>query len=240
MRIKTTKITPIATANFIRSFGWVLLFIFIWFRGCSDDCGKTTTNVKVKVPEITGKFEPAKPDHTPVVGGESAGEKLSKFDKSKNSKSNATNNYEGSIDNDSLISELLIENEQLSRKYYFASDSLKKLMFEKSNQLNRFSKTFDDENVKIDVSGISRGTVESLTANYRIKEKELKTEIAQKEVKFRMLAGGTVGNSIDFQKPVFQANIGFQNKKGNILRAGYDSEKRIFVGYDFSIFKIQR
>ena len=208
--------------------GWILLALFLWFKGCGNDCGKTTTNVKVIVPEVKGSFEAKKPKNEPVVNGKN----LSITDKSKFDKSGSAN--------DSLIDALLAENEKLSRDFYLQSDSIKRGLYQKAIQLNKFAQTFDDENVKIDVLGISRGTVESLTANYRIKEKELKTEIAQKEVKFRMLAGGTVGNSIDFQKPVFQANIGFQNKKGNILRAGYDSEKRILIGYDFSIFKIHR
>ena len=90
------------------------------------------------------------------------------------------------------------------------------------------------------MSGIVRGEVQSIQPFYTIKEREIKTDIRQKEVKFRMLAGGSVGNSIDFQKPVFSANIGFQNKKGNILRAGFDTEKRLLIGYDFSLFKIEK
>lgn len=214
------------------------IMIMLWFRGCSDDCGNSTTNVKV--PEVTGNFRPEKPDHEQITKSSyKVHLNSSKKDEHVSSKGVYDNNMDSSY-MDSLVNELLAENEKLSRDFYFASDSLKKLKYDKAIRLNLFTKTFEDENVKIDMSGIVRGEVQSIQPFYTIKEREIKTDIRQKEVKFRMLAGGSVGNSIDFQKPVFSANIGFQNKKGNILRAGFDTEKRLLIGYDFSLFKIER
>jgi hypothetical protein len=213
--------------EFAKYLGWILFFVLLWFRGCSDDPCNTGTK-SVVIPEVKGKFETKKPINLPIS-------KVRDSRKVSTKQSNEKYHTSSKIDS-SYIFELQQENELLSRAYYFANDSVKKLMFEKANQLNSFSQTFDDQNVKIDVSGISRGTVESLSANYTIKEREVK----QKEVKFRLLSGATISNSIDLQNPVFSANLGLQNKRGNVLRFGYDTQKRILVGYDFSIFKIER
>lgn len=210
------------------------VMVMLWFKGCSSDCGNSSTNVKVTVPEVKGSFKPKQPNHFPIVSGQKpTGQNLSKSDKSKNEPSNNALQF-----NDSLISEFLAENEKLSRDFYFANDSLKKLKYDKAIQLNLFSETFEDNNIKIDMSGIVRGEVKSIQPFYTIKEKKI--DVPVPVTKFRLLAGGGVGNSIDFQKPIFSANIGFQNKKGNIIRAGYDTEKRILIGYDFSIFSIKK
>lgn len=216
--------------EFLKYLGWILLFVFLWFKGCSSDCGNSANNVKVTVPEVKGIFKPKQPDHVPVVGKMPKGQNLSNSDKSKNER----------LQSDSLISELLAENERISKMYYELSQKGKDSAYHKAIQLNAFSDTFEDKNIKIDITGIVRGEVKSIQPFYTIKEREIKTDIRQKEVKFRMLAGGSVGNSLDFQKPLFTANVGFQNKKGNVIRAGFDTEKRILIGYEFSLFKIEK
>ena len=80
--------------------------------------------------------------------------------------------------------------------------------------------------------------VKEMTPTYTIKAK--KVDVPQKQVKFRMLVGGGLGNSLTFDKPLFNGNVGFQNSKGNILRFSFDTEQRIMIGYDFSLFKITR
>ncbi len=43
-----------------------------------------------------------------------------------------------------------------------------------------------------------------------------------------------------FDKPLLKGSIGFQNAKGNILTASYDSEKRITIGYAIPLITIKR
>ena len=102
----------------LKYLGWILLFVVLWIRGCSDD-EKSTVTAKVLVPEVKGKFEPKKPVNTAI------GQKVSK----------GKTVY---IDNpiDPL---LLAENENLKQDFAKASDSIKKLQFAKAIQLNRFS-----------------------------------------------------------------------------------------------------
>ena len=50
----------------IKYLGWVLLFIVLWFRGCS---GSTPIPqiAKVIIPEVKGTFEAKKPVHQAVL-----------------------------------------------------------------------------------------------------------------------------------------------------------------------------
>lgn len=113
---------------------------------------------------------------------------------------------------------------------YAWGDSIKKAeLYRLATELKKFESNFEDENIKLTINGIIGGNeVKEITPTYTIKEKQ---------VKFRMLVGGGLGNSLTFDKPLFNANVGFQNSKGNIFQIGYDSEKRIMIGYNFSLFK---
>lgn len=120
------------------------------------------------------------------------------------------------------------------------SDSIKQAeLYRMATELKRFETELEDEYLKLKISGIIGGNeIKEITPTYTIKKREI--EVPKKETKFRMLAGVGLGNTLTFDKPIFNANVGFQNKKGNIINFGYDTESRILVGYNFSIFKIDK
>lgn len=213
--------------NGILYLGWILFFATLWFRSCESSPQLVKTN-KIVVPEVKGNFEPSKPTHT-IIEVPKNGQILSKNDLSKNDKL-----YQ------EQIVKLSNENYELQQKFANETDSLQRIiMYNNATQLKTFNKVLEDTNVYIDIKGIVQGEVKDVGAKYYIKEKTIETP-KPKEVKFRLLAGAGLGNSLTFDKPLFNANIGFQNSKGNVLRIGYDDESRIMVGYDFSIFKINK
>ena len=199
--------------------GWLLLFIMLWFKGCKDN----SINVEKSVTKPrSGTFKAVKPNSNnlgkidPLV--------LTKFIKSKpiiEYKSNEVNK------------ELAIENYNLQIAYTNSSDSIERLkMYIDAIQLKSFDKTFEDDYLKADVKGIVAGEVKEISFDYTIKPQPIPV------TKFRLLAGVGISNTLLFDKPLFNANLGFQNKKGNIFEFGYDTEKRINIGYKQSIFKI--
>ena len=200
--------------------GWVFAFILLWLNGCES---KKQTTV---IPEVRGSFEPTKEiTHKPINHIPDGSKKVSK--------STGLEKYQNDI------SELYNENEALKQAYFNENDSLKReLMYLKSIQLNEFYHTFDNDTINITVKGIVQGEVKSLQPFYTIKERQQNVTIPV--VKFRLTTGFGVGNSINFDKPLFKANLGFQNAKGNILRASFDTEKRIMLEYDFSILSIKK
>ncbi|MFD0762971.1 hypothetical protein ACFQZW_12845 [Lutibacter aestuarii] len=196
-----------------KSFPYILIAALLVLLFLKD--GKKTPQkpVFIKIPEIVGSFESSQPIHLPIIQ-KPLGQILSKKE-----------------------TIYIKENENLLKEYQEQNDSLKTELFKKVIQLNNFTSNFEDEHLKLSIKGIVQGEVKELTPTYTIKQR--KVAIHPKQVKFRLLAGAEIGNNLLFNKPLFKANVGFQNAKGNILKFSYDTEERIFIGYDFALFKIK-
>lgn len=203
--------------------GWVLLFSAIWFRGCNRS-EIPNSSVKVIVPETKGSFVVKKPIQVSLVIP------------SSRSQEKGILSFSQRQQNDALLS----ENISLKADFAKANDSIKKLQFAKSIELNKFSTKFEDENLLLNIEGVVQGEVKSISPNYTIKEKEVKVPVKTKETFLRLLGGLEIGNNKQLSNPIFKANLGVQNRKGNVITGSYDSKKNIYVGYQFSIFNIKR
>jgi hypothetical protein len=198
----------------ISCYGIILvLTIILATGGCSHPKPKPQI-ITVKVPEVRGYFKPQKPR---VIN------------------THDTLYLKNPIDN-----RLVVENEKLKTDFAAANDSIKKLLFAKAVKLNAFSSKFEDENIKINVNGIVQGEVKEITPNYTIKEKKVEVQIQPKETVFRLLAGAEIGDKITLNAFMAKANLHFQNRKGNLLSLGYDTDQRIWIGYTISILNIKK
>jgi len=159
----------------------VLLF-FLWDATCGSDIAGE--NIEVKTPEKTGKFEAAKPEMKPIV------EKVIEYRDNPNQKLAP----EG--ENDTVNERLLIENVILSLKFKNATDSLKLAKYDKAIEVIDFSKTFENDTIKIEAFGKARGTVEKLGVNWKIKPSTQKVNVKT----WRILATGEVGTNTIFHK----------------------------------------
>ena len=211
--------------NGILYLGWILFFLCLFFRSCNGTNGTTS----VTIPAIT-KTLPA----NTIVKHETI--KIPKWYKDTKTEKKYLKDlteaeqriiaYQEEIDN--------------MQSEFMWSDSIKQAeLYRLATELKRFETELEDEYLKLKISGIIGGNeIKEITPTYTIKKREI--EVPKKETKFRMLAGVGLGNTLTFDKPIFNANVGFQNKKGNIINFGYDTESRILVGYNFSIFKIDK
>jgi hypothetical protein len=210
----------------IKYLGWVLLFAVLWFRGCNRS-GIPNSSVKLEVPEVKGKFVPKKPAH------ESASSKMERT---------ATGKEILQVENP-IDEKLIAENEKLKTDFAKANDSIKKLQFNKAIQLNKFSTNFEDENVILNIEGIVQGEVKEVTPGYTIKKKTIEVPIKQKETLLRVLAGGAVGVNKELNQVVYQLDLNFQNRKGDIISAEYlnvGGQAFGMVGFKKSILNIKR
>ena len=131
--------------------------------------------------------------------------------------------------NNEINKELALENYNLQIAYINAKDSLEReKLYKTAIELKSFNQPFENDNFKANIKGIVQGEVKELQLDYEIKK------VPEKVVKFRLLAG--LGINTD----AVNANLGFQNKKGGIFEVGYDTEKRINIGYKVSLFKISK
>jgi len=204
----------------------IVLLILLFFRGCEEPALQATT---IKIPEITKTL----PADTVIKHQIAEVNKMVRNRKAENKYLKDLSEAEQRI---------IAYQEEIDNMHseYMYSDSIKKAeMFRLATQLKRFESNFEDEHLKLTINGIIAGNeVKEVTPTYTIKERKI--DVPQKQVKFRMLVGGGLGNSLTFDKPLFNGNVGFQNAKGNILRFSFDTEQRFMVGYDFSLFKITK
>lgn len=211
--------------NGILYLGWILFFACLFFRNCTGTNGTTSVTIpaitKTLPADIIVKHETIE---IPKWYKDRTNEK--KLSKDISEMYDRLKNYQEEIDN--------------MQSEFMWSDSIKQAeLYRLATELKNFESNFEDENLKLTINGIIAGNeVKEITPTYTIKERKI--DVPQKQVKFRMLVGGGLGNSLTFDKPLFNANVGFQNAKGNVLRFSYDTEQRIMVGYDFSLFKISR
>lgn len=212
-----TEETRFRNFQLFKWLGWILLFFVLWFNGC----GSAEKKQNAEKPK-TGTFKPGKPNISDLGIIDTL--RITKFIKGK-----SIVEYR----NNEVNKELALENYNLQIAYINASDSIERLkMYIDAIRLKRFEKTFENDDLSAIVKGISQGEVKEIGLDYKIKPKPIPV------TKFRLLAGIGVGNTIEFDKPLFNANLGFQNAKGGILEVGFDTEKRINIGYKQSIFKI--
>ena len=210
--------------EFLKYLGWILLFVFLWFRGCSGSAPSTQI-AKVIIPEVKGTFDSKKPVHEPVLIPSN----------SRELKKGKITFIENPIDK-----KLIAENEKLKSVFAKANDSIKQLSFNKSIQLNKFSTKFEDENLLLNINGVVQGEVKEITPNYTIKEKKIEVPVKVKETVFRILGGLEVGNTAQLDAFKLKANLMFQNRKGNIISGSFDTDQTIWVGYNVSIFDVKR
>ena len=217
--------------EFMKYLGWILLFIVLWFKGCS---GATPTPqiAKVIVPEVKGTFQAKKPVHQAVLIKANSPQLKNSVVKDYLTTGKENLQVENPIDKN-----LIAENEKLKNDFSKANDSIKKLSFNKAIQLNKFSTNFEDENIIINVNGVVHGEVKEITPNYTLKPKE---QPKQKETVFRLLGGLELGNTVKLDNFTVKANLKFQNRKGNIISGSFDTNETIWIGYNWSIFSIKR
>ena len=204
--------------TFIKSYlGWILFFLMVWLNTGAE---KEIKTVKVIVPTVTGKLESKKPELKPI---EIKQEQIVKKDRLIY-KENPFN----------II--LAEENTKLKADYSRMSDSLKSKAYDKAIELNTFSYKSEDKYLKLTIDGIVRGEVSEITPSYTIKEQESEVFVKEKLPGLKVLGGVEVGNTKTLDDLSFKGSVLFQNRKGNIISAGYDTDNKIWLGYYRSIF----
>lgn len=221
--------------RFYRMMKWIGALVIgvligVLFRECKVEQSVATQKVTTK--EVKGGFKYVEPKNTIIENHYYVNGKKQLYGNSEQFK------------NDKFLQEqidkLLAENQKLIELFSEKPAAEKDSAYKEAIKLNEFSQTFDDEKVKIDVSGIAQGKVKVIKADYFIKPQKIDVEVKQKQRVFALKLGAEYGNSIELNKGVFKGNIEFENKKGNSFSYSYDSDKRHWLGYKITIFDIKR
>tara|TARA_R110000822_G_scaffold227017_1_gene359628 strand:+ start:2127 stop:2768 length:642 start_codon:yes stop_codon:yes gene_type:complete len=142
-----------------------------------------------------------------------------------------------------IITKIVVDKEY-KEKYEKAikeNDSIKAMnLFLKSIEINEYNKVLiDNDTIKIVAYAKTRGILLKYKIDYTIKEKTITyiPEVITERPKFTLLTGVAliVPTTTINQTMVVKLDFGFQNKKGNIIEIGYDTQKNIYLGYKQSI-----
>jgi hypothetical protein len=200
--------------NYLTWLGWVILFIVLWFRGCSPD-PQIAEKIKVVTKEVKGKtIIKTNIVHVPIT--------------KKVRDTSGTGFYVAQID------KLFEENNQMQLEF-MKMDSIAKIQaYAKATEINAFKEQFDDKYINAQVSGEVSGKIHAMKFDYTIKPQTISVDAPKP--KNHLYLGVNVANTIQLNKPLFSAGLGIQNKRGNILNFSFDTEKRIGIGYYKKLF----
>jgi hypothetical protein len=206
------------THTIVLLFGMALMYFLM--SNCEDK-QKPSTIYKTK--EIIGKIPPAEVIEKPIYIS----------DKSEINRLKKLYNF-----SQAEIDSLLAETDRFNDFAMGVHDSLQ-AEIKKLIALKEFNQPFEDTAVKIDVSGVVRGDIKKMKIDYKVKP----IEFTQKTVVFRTLIGASIGINKELNQGVISANLGFQNKKGNLFivqAMQVDNQTYFLSGVNFSLFKVER
>lgn len=208
------------------------LIILALLKACSD--GGT---IQVATKEVKGSMKSVKPENTAIaINYSNSTQKVSDIDIRQNLSNQKMSKEYFNYQNE--INKLLKENDDLDNAFHNANDSLQQIIYRQAIQLNEFTHTWDNDTLKATVSGISRGEVQSIKLDYTIKSQKIDIKIPQTII--RLIAGLETGTTKDLSKFNIKANLGFQNKRGDMFSVSADLDKRFYIGYSTSIFTIKK
>lgn len=183
----------------IKSVVIAVLVLLLYFTNCKGD--KTT----VAIPEIKGSFEAVKPTQKEIkLIDNSVG--VATTEKTRG----AVNQSEI----DRLKKEYNLNVEQMANEVQYLesiADSLGLANFElqqiiiNHSKVKEFKQTFDDVNLKANVSGIVfKNEVQSVNLDYTIKERQIKTAVMK-----GFFAGGQIGSNKELNQFTYKIDADF-------------------------------
>lgn len=200
--------------NYLTWLGWVLFIALLFFRGCNAE-PQFAEKIKIQTKEVKGKaIIQTNIVHVPIT--------------KKVRDTAGVGFYVSQID------KLFEENNRMQLEFV-KMDSLQQIeAYNKAIEINAFKQSFDDKYINAQVSGEVSGKIHAMKFDYTIKAQQM--EVDAPKQKNNLYLGINVANTLLLDKPLFSAGIGIKNKRGNILNASFDTEKRIGIGYYLKIF----
>lgn len=138
---------------------------------------------------------------------------------------------------------IIIDNtdKKIVTDYLEAKDSITKLnVVINSAKIRRYKNKLENDDIVIDIESETTGTLNWIKPSYVIKEQKLPVPVITKNTVFALYAGGGISNNLQFNNFAVEGNLGIQNKKGDILSVGYDTQKNISLKYSVRLINIKK
>lgn len=138
----------------------------------------------------------------------------------------------------------VIVDEKWYKEYLEAKDSLERLnKYVQAIQIRTLDTVFvDNDTIKLSGELTTRGSLLSYRFDYDIKERrfEYTPEVISQRPKFSVSLEATAGiPTVPTSGFSMKGQLGFENRRGNALTVGYDSEQRVWLGVRKNIILIK-
>lgn len=132
-------------------------------------------------------------------------------------------------------------NKQLAEDYLKATDSIKRLkLYLDAIQEKDGTYVYDNNDLKLEVYTKTRGEILEIKPKYTIKPTKVKIDVPVKQTVFAMYGGIEVFNNATFNNIGLKADLGIQNKKGNMFTIGVDTKNNYYVGTKVRFLDIKK
>jgi hypothetical protein len=129
----------------------------------------------------------------------------------------------------------------LAKNYLQAKDSIGRLnLYLSSIQRRKYSQTFTDNNISITVDAEATGTINSIKPSYVIKERKVEAPVVIKQTAYALYTGVEIHNNNGLGVLGVKADLGVQNRRGDIYTIGYDTNNNIYLGYKIRLINIKK
>ena len=184
-------------------------------------------DITFKTKEVKGGFEMVKPKQTEIVGIQKGA-----IEKNPTVKENLT------VQNDSINTKLLAENEALIKAFATYTDSVKQAKYNEAISLKDFSQTFNDTSLTVNLFGKVRGEVIGIGMNYTIKPQTIKATLKH----YAIFGGVNITSNTQLNKVGVMPSLSYLNAKGMLFTAGKDiiCNDCYMAGLQTRIFSINR
>lgn len=113
-----------------------------------------------------------------------------------------------------------------------SEDTTKLNMYINATRKREYTNIFETDTAKVTIYSETKGELLKIAPSVVIKN--------SKQNYFTLYGGVEVYNNKLFNNSGIKVDLGFQNKKGDILTAGYDNNKNIYLGYHVKIFSLKK
>ena len=138
---------------------------------------------------------------------------------------------------------IIIDNtdKRIVESYLKAKDSIEKLnVVIAASKIRKYSEKFENKDLVLNIEAETTGTLNYIKPSWIIKEQVVEAPVIIKKTVFAAYLGGGLNTNIKNLSPEYFINAGFQNKKGDILLAGYGTNGTIQATYIFRILDIKK
>jgi len=115
-----------------------------------------------------------------------------------------------------------------------ATDSVQFNMFTKATKIRSYKNEFNDSVADVSIYTETKGELLKIVPTVRIKQ------VKKVETVFALYTGLEIYNNLQFNNPGVKVDLGVQNKKGDIVTGGYDTNKNIYLGYKVRLINIRK